>query len=140
MDAIFSPSAQINQLTNIATQNMRYNVDTASELGKKATQIGVANFQFGTRTIIEDKDIRTDRIYAGASSEMCHFVAVPLSMADDEAGSWTRIIGTSASMADAVGGLLRMYHQIGITQRSAWGTQSNYSVPISFQVNPSTLA
>ncbi len=140
VDALFMSSAQVNQLVNLATQNLRYNVDNPSTLKKKAMDLGISSFQYGTRTIIEDKDIRNDRIYAGASEEMCHFVAVPLSMADDEAGTWTRVIGTSASVADAIAGLLRMYHQIGITQRSAWGCTKNLSVPIAFQVNPATLA
>lgn len=140
VNALFFPSSQINQVVNLATQNLRYNVDNPSTLRKKAMDLGISSFQYGTRTIIEDKDIRNDRIYAGASEEMCHFVAVPLSMADDEAGTWTRVIGSSASVADAVAGLLRMYHQIGITQRSAWGSTKNLSVPIAFQVNPATLA
>jgi len=140
VDGMFFPSAQINQMTGIATQNLRYNVDNPATLRKKAIDLGISNFQYGTRTIIEDKDIRNDRIYVGASSEMAHFVAVPLSMADDEAGSWTRIIGSSANVADAIAGLLRMYHQIGITQRSAWGTYKNFLVPTSFLQNPATLA
>jgi hypothetical protein len=119
---------------------LRYNVDNPSTLRKKAIDLGISNFQYGTRTIIEDKDIRNDRIYAGATSEMAHFVAVPLSMADDDAGSWTRIMGASANVADAIAGLLRMYHQIGITQRSAWGTQKNYAVPTAFAQNPPSLA
>lgn len=140
VDALFFPSAQINQLVNLATQNLRYNVDNPSTLKKKAMDLGISSFQYGTRTIIEDKDLRNDRIYAGSSDEMAHFVAVPLSMADDEAGSWTRVIGSNASIADAVAGLLRLYHQIGITQRSAWGVYKNFSVPAAFQTNPASLA
>lgn len=140
VDAMFFPSSQINQLVNLATQNLRYNVDNPSTFKKKAMDLGISSFQYGTRTIIEDKDIRNDRIYAGSSDEMCHFVAVPLSMADDEAGSWTRVIGSNASIADAIAGLLRMYHQIGITQRSAWGFDKNLSVPQAFLTNPASLA
>ena len=140
VDSLYFPSSQINQLVGIATQNLRYNLDNPATLRKHAVDLGISSFQYGTRTIIEDKDLRNDRIYAGASEEMCHFVAVPLSMADDEAGTWTRIIGSSASIADAEAGLLRMYHQIGITQRSAWGMLKNLTVPTSFAQNPSSLA
>src|SRR5262245_34349725 len=139
VDGLFFPSAQINQMTLIATQNLRYNVDNPATLRKKAIDLGISNFQYGTRTIIEDKDIRNDRIYAMASSEMAHFIAVPLDMADDEAGSWTRVFGASG-VADAIFGLMRMYHQIATTQRSALGTQKNYQVPVSFAQNPASLA
>lgn len=137
VDLLMFPSAQINMLVSLATQLLRFEVTT--QLGKKALDLGFTAFTYGGRTIVEDTDLRQDRIYGGAADMMAHFVAVPLSMADDEAGTWTRVSGASG-VADAVQGLLRIYHQIGILQRSAWGVLKNFSVPASFQTNPMTLA
>lgn len=139
VDALYFPSAQINQLVNLATQNLRYNVDNPATLRKKAMDLGISNFQYGNRTIIEDKDLRNDRIYAMDSNCMAHFIGFELGMADDEAGAWTRLVGTSG-VADAITGLLRFYHQFGITQRSASGVYTNFSVPAAFQTNPASIA
>lgn len=138
VDALYFPSAQINQLVNLATQNLRYNVDNPATLKKKAMDLGISSFQYGNRTIIEDKDLRNDRIYAMDSECMAHFVGFDLGMADDEAGAWTRLVGTSG-VADAITGLLRFYHQFGITQRSAAGVYTNFSVPAAFRTNPASL-
>ena len=140
VNALFFPPAQINQLVNIATQNLRYNVDNPSTLRKKAMDLGFSTFQYADRTIIKDKAIRNDRIYAMDTEAMAHFVALPLAMADDEAGQWTRLIGTSASIVDAVGALMRIYHQIGILQRSGTGFYKGLSVPETFKTTPQALS
>jgi hypothetical protein len=137
VDFLMFPSSQINQLTNIATQTLRFDVNMGG-IGKKALDLGFQVFEYGGRPIIEDKDLRTDRIYAGASGLMKKYEAIPLSMAEDEAGSWTRISGASG-IADAVQGLLRWYHQIGIDQRSAFGVMKNFTVPAGFATAPPTL-
>jgi hypothetical protein len=59
-------------------------------------------------------------------------------MANDDAGEWTRLIA-SGSIADAIGGLVRGYHQLGTMQRSAASVYKNYSVPAAYQNQPSTL-
>lgn len=139
VDVLFFPSAQINQLVNLGTKELRYNVDNPNGIGKRAMDLGFTTYTYGGRTIIKDKHIRNDRIYAMDSDAMAHFVAIPLSMADDEAGQWTRVIGSSASVADAIAALMRIYHQVGILQRSAAGYMYNLSVPTAFQINPQSL-
>ncbi|KKL20160.1 hypothetical protein LCGC14_2458260, partial [marine sediment metagenome] len=139
VDILLFPSAQINQLTNIATTTLRFNTDQArTKAQKKALDLGFTVYYHGGRMIIEDKDLRPDRIYAGASSMMKKFEAIPLSLAEDEAGTWTRVSGTGG-VADAVSGLLRWYHQIGLLQRSAWGLASGLTVPASFTDVPATI-
>jgi hypothetical protein len=69
---------------------------------------------------------------------MKKFEAIPLSLAEDEAGTWTRIIGPGG-IADAVAGLLRWYHNIGIVQRSAWGRLQDLLVPANFASQPPTI-
>lgn len=140
VDTLFFPSAQINQLVNLGTKELRYNVDNPNGIGKRAIDLGFTTYTYGGRTIIKDKHIRNDRIYAMDLDAMAHFVAIPLSMADDEAGQWTRVIGTSASIADAIAALMRIYHQIGILQRSATGVMTNLSVAQSFQIQPRSLS
>lgn len=138
-DVLLVPSAQINQYVNIATTTLRYDVASGgSPVGKKALDLGFSVYSFGGRPMIEAKDLRPDRIYAGASETMKKFEALPLSMASDEAGEWTRVSGSSG-VADAVTGLLRWYHQIGTVQRSAWGVMKNFTVPTDFQTAPPTL-
>jgi len=133
------PSAQINRLVGIATQTLRFDVNAAGgSVGKKANDLGFATFTYAGRTIAEDKDCRPDRTYWGKSSMMRKFEAIPLSLADDEAGSWTRIIGASG-IADATAGLLRWYHQLGVMQRSAWSVYKNFTVPPAFLTQPPTL-
>lgn len=138
-DVLLCPSAQINKYVSIATTTLRYDVTwPQGSLAKKALDLGFSVFSFGGRPMIEAKDLRTDRIYAGASETMKKFEALPLSMAADEAGEWTRVSGSSG-VADAVTGLLRWYHQIGVVQRSAWGVLKNLTVPTSFATAPPTL-
>lgn len=132
------PSAQINKLNGIATQTLRFETTNGSGLGKRAMDLGFSAYSYGGRTIIEDKDARPDRTYWGASEAIRLFEAIPLSLAEDEAGAWTRLIA-SGSIADATGGLLRGYHQLGILQRSAWSVYKNFTVPAAFQTNPPTL-
>jgi hypothetical protein len=133
------PSAQINRLVGIATQTIRFDVNSAGgSVGKKALDLGFNTYNYAGRTIIEDKDARPDRTFWGKSSMMRKFEAVPLSLAEDEAGTWTRIVGTNG-VADATTGLLRWYHQLGIMQRSAWSVYSNYTVPPAFLTNPPTI-
>lgn len=133
------PSAQINRLVQIATQTIRFDLQSDSgSIGKKAVDLGFSTFTYAGRTIIEDKDARPDRTQWGKGSMMRKFEAVPLSLADDEAGTWTRIIA-SGGVADATAGLLRWYIQLGIMQRSAWSVYQNYSVPPAFLLNPPTL-
>lgn len=134
------PSAQINAMTRIATQTMRFETANAgtSATAKKALDIGYTAWTYGGRTIVEDKDARPDRTYWGAAESLRLFEAVPLSMANDEAGEWTRLIA-SGSIADAIGGLVRGYHQLGIMQRSAWSVYTNYTVPAAYQTQPPTL-
>jgi len=45
----------------------------------------------------------------------------------------------AGGIADAVAGLLRWYHNIGIVQRSAWGRVQNLLVPASFLTAPPTI-
>lgn len=133
------PSAQINRLVQIATNNIRFDIQADSgSIGKKANDLGFATFTYAGRTIIEDKDARPDRTAWGKGSMIRKFEAVPLSLAEDEAGTWTRIIA-SGGIADATAGLLRWYIQLGIMQRSAWSFYQDYSVPPAFLLNPPTI-
>lgn len=125
------PCAQVNTMAGFATQNLRFDV-TKGGLGKKALELGFTVLEFAGQAIVEDKDLRPDRIYAGASDTIKKFEALPLGMAEDEAGAWTRVTGASG-VADAVSGLLRWYFQIGTIQRSAWGVLKGLSVPDGFQ-------
>lgn len=136
-DFWYFPSSQINQLAAISTALLYYRTDLGG-LGKKAIDLGFTTFELGGVPIIEDKDALYDRIYSMASEMWKKFEAVPLSMAEDEAGSWTRVSGTNG-VADAVQGLLRWYHALGTLQRSSAGVQFNYSIPTAFQNQPPTL-
>ena len=136
-----APSAQINQYVGIATTTLRFDITNegpAAKVGKKALDLGFNVFDYAGLPIIEDKDARTDRIFHGDTEMMKKFEAIPLSLAEDEAGTWTRIIGANG-VADAVVGLLRWYHNIGILQRSAWGRLQNLSVPANFATAPPTI-
>ena len=135
------PSAQINQYVGIATTTLRFDITNegpAAKVGKKALDLGFNVFDYAGLPMVEDKDARTDRIFHGDSEMMKKFEAIPLSLAEDEAGTWTRIIGANG-IADAVAGLLRWYHNIGIVQRSAWGRLQNLQVPTNFQTAPPTI-
>jgi hypothetical protein len=135
------PSAQINQYVSIAFQTIRFDITNegpAAKVGKKALDLGFNVFDYAGLPIIEDKDARPDRIFAGDTEMMKKFEAIPLSLAEDEAGTWTRIIGANG-IADAVAGLLRWYHNIGLLQRSAWGRLQNFAVPTNFQLVPPTI-
>jgi len=139
VDVILSGSSQINQLTNIATQTLRFDVTAARTAGqKRALDLGFSAWEYAGKMIVEDKDIRTDRIFAIVTETLKKFEAAPLSLADDEAGEWTRIFGASG-IADAVGGLLRWYFQIGTLQRSSSGMLFNLAVPTTFATQPPTL-
>jgi hypothetical protein len=138
-DLFLVPSAQINQYVTIATATLRFDVTwPQGSVGKRALDLGFATYTFAGLPMVESKDLRPDRIYCGASDTMKKFEAVPLAMADDEAGTWTRISGASG-VADAEVGLLRNYLQIGITQRSAWGVAKNFTIPTDFQTAAPTL-
>lgn len=130
----YTSSAQINDLVTIATQLLYFRTDQGG-LGKKALDLGFTTFEYGGTAIVEDKDCRDDRWYAGASEMWKKFEAMPLSMADDEAGDWTRISGANGP-ADAVSGLMRWYHQLGTLQRNSMGVQKNYHVPARFLNRP----
>lgn len=135
------PSAQINQYVGIATTTLRFDITNegpAAKVGKKALDLGFNVFDYAGLPIVEDKDCRTDRIFCGDSEMMKKFEAIPLSLAEDEAGTWTRVIGTNG-ISDAVAGLLRWYHNIGMLQRSAWGREQNFSVPANFATAPPTI-
>jgi hypothetical protein len=135
------PSAQINQYIGIATTTLRFDITNegpAAKVGKKALDLGFNVFDYAGLPMIEDKDARTDRIFHGDTEMVKKFEAIPLSLAEDEAGTWTRIVGANG-VADAVVGLLRWYHNIGILQRSAWGRLQNLSVPANFATAPPTI-
>lgn len=139
VDMFLFPSSQINQLVNIATTTIRYDINNNNnKVARRAVDLGFSVFEYAGLPIIEDKDLRTDRIYAMNSDALKKFEALPLSMAEDEAGSWTRVSGANG-IADAVQGLLRWYMNLGTTQRSAMGVQKNYTVPTAFQTLPPTL-
>lgn len=133
------PSAQINQYVGIATTTLRFDVTwPQSSMGKKALDLGFMVYNFGGLPMIEDKDLRTDRVFCGDGDALRKFEAVPLSMAEDGASEWTRVSGANG-IADAVQGLMRWYIQPGIMQRSAWSRYQNYTVPTAFQTQPPTL-
>lgn len=138
VDVYIFPSAQINQLAGIATTTIRFDIGAASPMGKKALDLGFQVYEYAGIPIIEDKDARPDRIYAGASEMMKKFEGLPLSMAEDEAGAWTRVSGANGP-ADAVFGLLRWYIQLGTLQRAAWGVEKNFTVPTNFATLAPTL-
>lgn len=131
-------SAQINQLTNVATQVLNFQTQAQDSIGKRALDLGFIVYEYAGRPIVEDKDIRYDRYFWGNGDSIKKFEAIPLSMAEDEASTWTRVSGSNG-IADAVQGLLRWYHAIGILQRSAWGICKNNLVPTTFVGNPPTI-
>ena len=135
-DCWITGSDQTNQLAQIATSLLYYRTDQGG-LGKKAIDLGFTTFELAGDAIVEDKDFWPGHVVAMDSEMMKKFEAVPLSMAEDEAGSWTRVSGTNG-VADAVQGLLRWYHQVGTLQRSALGKQTNYAIPTAFQNQPPT--
>lgn len=138
VDLFVFPSAQINKYVTLVTTTLHFDVNQYSEVGKKAVDLGFSVFNYAGLTIVEEKDARPDRIFAGTAEMLAKFEAVPLSMAEDEASTWTRIFGSSG-IADAVGALLRWYHQLGIRQRSAWGVLVGLNVPTAFQGAPPTF-
>lgn len=138
-DMYLVPSAQIAQHVAVAAGNLTYNVaDTVQGVAKKAIDLGFNTFQFGGIPLIEEMDLRPSIIYCGTSDAMKKFEALPLSMADDEAGTWTRINGGNG-IADAVQGLLRWYHQLGIVCRAEWGKLTSLTVPAGFADTPNSL-
>lgn len=135
------PSAQINQYVSIATTTLRFDISNegaASKVGKKALDLGFSVFDYAGLPLIEDKDARYDRIYAGDTEMMKKFEEIPLSMAEDEAGAWTRIIGPNG-IADAEAGLMRWYLNLGMLQRSAWGRVVDLLIPTNFVGIPPTV-
>lgn len=138
IDLQLFPTAQINALVGIATATMQFQTQPSGGVGKRALDLGYTSYEFGGKAIVEEKDARYDRIFSLATSAYKKFEALPLSMADDEAGSWTRISGTNG-IADAVQGLLRWYHNLGTVQRNAGGLQKNYTVPAAFVNQPPNL-
>ncbi len=136
-DCWITGSDQTNALAGIATTLLYYRTDQGG-LGKKAIDLGFTTFELAGDAIVEDKDFWPGRVVSMDSEMVKRFEAVPLSMAEDEAGSWTRVSGASG-VADAVQGLLRWYHQIGLLQRSATGMQTGYSIPTAFQNQPPTF-
>ncbi len=133
------PSAQINQYIQLATVNTRFDVvGPGAAVGKKALDLGFMVYNFNGLPMIEDKDLRPDRIFCGDGEMLRKFEAIPLSMAEDGASEWTRVSAQNG-IADAVQGLMRWYIQPGIMQRSAWSKYKNYTMPASFQFQPPTL-
>lgn len=134
-----TPSAQINQYINLATVNTRFDVvGPGAAVGKKALDLGFMVYNFNGLPMIEDKDLRPDRIYCGDGEMLRKFEAIPLSMAEDGASEWTRVSAQNG-IADAVQGLMRWYIQPGIMQRSAWSVYKNFTMPTQFQFQPPTL-
>lgn len=139
-DMYLVPSSQIAKYVQITTSTIKYDVyNGVSGVGKKAIDLGFSTFNFAGLPMIEDPDIRYDRLYCGTSDSIKKFEAIPLSMADDEAGTWTRISGANG-IADAVQGLLRWYHQLGILCRAEWACLKNLTAPTDFTQNPTSLA
>jgi hypothetical protein len=136
-DLMIFPSAQCNSLVGLATVNLRFDVRLNSQLEKKALDLGFNTLSYAGRLIVEDKDARPDRIHAGNSDVMKKFEALPLALADDEAGAWTRVIGADG-IADATAGLLRWYFNVGTIQRSGWGCLKGLAVPTAWQNQPPT--
>ena len=137
-DMFYFPSAQISRLVKFATQNYRFETNSPKKIGKKALSLGFDVFDYAGLPIIEDKDARPDRIFCGASEAMLKFEAMPLGLADDEAGAWTRLIATTG-VVDAVVGLLRTYINLGVLQRAAWGCIKNLSVESKYLDQPQTI-
>lgn len=137
-DLFVFPSAQIAQLVKFATENYRFETNSGKKIGKKALDLGYDVFEYAGIPIIEDKDARPDRIFCGASEAMAKFEAMPLGLADDEAGAWTRLIETTG-VVDAVVGLLRTYINLGILQRSAWGCLKTLSVEDKYLLQAITV-
>ena len=135
-DCWITGSDQTNELATIATTLLYYRTDQGG-LGKKAIDLGFTTFELAGDAIVEDKDFWPGHLVSMDSEMMKKFEAVPLSMAEDEAGSWTRVSGTNG-VADAVQGLLRWYHQVGTLQRSALGIQTGYLIPTAFVGQPPT--
>lgn len=135
-DCWITGSDQTNSLASIATTLLYYRTDQGG-LGKKAIDLGFTVFELAGDPIVEDKDFWPGRMVSMDSEMMKKFEAVPLSMAEDEAGSWTRVSG-SAGVADAVQGLLRWYHALGTLQRSALGMMTGLTIPTAFQNQPPT--
>jgi hypothetical protein len=138
VDMFLFPSAQIARLVRFATQNYRFETNGAQGVGKKALDIGYSVFTYAGIPIIEDKDARPDRIYALDSSMFKKFEAIPLSLAEDEAGAWSRV-QTATGIADAVMGVLRNYINLGTLQRSAAGCLKGLSVDDVFWQNAATI-
>lgn len=139
-DMFLVPSAQIASYMNVATSTLRYDVAlTVQGVAKKAIDLGFNTFNFGGVPLIEEMDLRPSKLYCGTADSMKKFEALPLSMADDEAGTWTRISGSNG-IADAVQGLLRWYHQLGIVCRADWGKLTGLTVPSDFDTTPNSLA
>jgi hypothetical protein len=136
-DFWITSSAQINSLAGAVTQLLYYRTDQGG-LGKKAIDLGFTTFELAGDPIVEEKDFRPDRMVSMASEVWKKFEALPLGMADDEAGEWTRVSG-AGGVADAVQGLLRWYHNLGTLQRSSAGLLKNLSVPAAFLNQPATL-
>lgn len=133
------PSAQINQYIQLATVNTRFDVvGPGASVGKKALDLGFMVYNFNGLPMIEDKDLRPDRIFCGDGDALRKFEAIPLSMAEDGASEWTRVSAANG-IADAVQGLMRWYIAPGIMQRSAWSRYQNYTMPASFNYQPPTL-
>ena len=137
-DGYYMPSAQIAQLVKFATQNYRFETNSGKAIGKKALDLGYDVFEYAGLPIIEDKDARPDRIYCGKFDVIKKFEAVPLSLAEDEAGTWTRIIAATG-IVDAVAGLMRTYVNVGTIDRSAWGVMRNLSYDSSFITEAITI-
>lgn len=138
VDTFVFPSAQIAALTRFATENLRFETNSGKAIGKKALDLGYDVWQYAGIPLIEDKDARPDRIFAGDSQSLAKFEEIPLQLADDEAGTWTRLL-TTTGPADAVVALMRTYINLGILQRSAWGCMKGLSVADEFLSNPITV-
>ncbi|HEV1995746.1 MAG TPA: hypothetical protein VGR03_15545 [Candidatus Acidoferrum sp.] len=141
VDTFIFPSAQVNQLVAIATSTIRFDLNAASARGsatKRAIDLGFNVFEYAGLEIIEDKDARPDRIFAFAVETLKKFEALPLSLAEDEAGTWTRVSGVNG-IADAVQALLRWYFNVGIMRRSLAGVMRNCLVPTTFLTAPPTF-
>lgn len=140
INAYLFPMCQINQYGKIATTNTRFESGggQSNSIGKRALDLGFTVFDFGGTPIIEEPDMRPDRIVAGDFSCMHKYEAIPLTMADDEAGSWTRVTDANGP-ADAITGLLRWYHQLGVDVRAAFGMYKNLSTTAKFTTQPTVL-
>lgn len=84
-------------------------------------------------------NLRPNHLYIGKSGTLVKFDESPLALANDGAGEWTRVIGTSG-IADAVAGLYRHYFQVATTHRSAWGKATNLTIPEFWIDKPPVIA